>query len=58
MAGSPIILRFRCPGCGLVVEGEAFRIQTWSDGHVFDCVEKRLRIHVLDEAGQIDEGET
>ncbi len=49
------ILQFRCPSCNLTVEGEAFPIQVWADAHVFDCLEERAKIHVLDEAGRIRE---
>ncbi len=53
LAGGPRIVRFKCPGCRLTVEGEAFPVQVWADGHVFDCVEERLKIHTLDESGRI-----
>ncbi len=55
MTRNPKIVTFRCPGCGLTVEGEAFPVQVWADWHVFDCVEERLKVHVLDEAGRIRE---
>ncbi len=47
MTRNPKITTFRCPGCGLTVQGEAFRVQIWSDDHVFDCVEERLKVHIL-----------
>ncbi len=50
-----VLVKFRCPGCSLTVEGEAFAVQVWADAHVFDCVEERLKIHALDEAGRIRE---
>ena len=49
------ILQFRCPGCNLTVQGEAFSIQVWADTHCLDCFEERANVHVLDEAGRIRE---
>ncbi len=55
LARDPKILKFRCSGCNLTVEREAFSIQVWADAHCFDCLEERSKIHVLDEAGRIRE---
>lgn len=53
---NPKILKFRCPGCNLTVEGEAFPIQVWAEAHCLDCFEERAKVHILDEAGRIREG--
>ncbi len=45
--------QFRCPSCNLRVQGDAYQIQRWTDAHCFDCSEKRVKVHVLDEAGRI-----
>ncbi len=55
LAGGPRIVRSKGPGCRLTVGGEAFPVQVWADGHVFDCVEERLKVHILDEEGRIRE---
>jgi hypothetical protein len=57
MTGKPRVLKFRCPGCNLTVEGEAFPIQVWADAHVFDCFEERAKVHILDDAGRIREAD-
>ncbi len=54
----PQIVKFRCPGCNLTVEGEAFPVQVWADAHCFDCLEERLKVHILDESGRIWEAST
>ena len=51
----PKIVKFRCPGCNLTVEGEAFQVQVWADAHCYDCFEERVKVHALDEAGRIRE---
>ena len=55
VTGKPKVLRIRCPGCNLTVQGEAFPIQVWADEHCLNCFEERVEVHVLDEAGQIRE---
>ena len=50
LIGSAKIVQFRCPGCNLTVQGEAFAVQVWADTHSFDCFEERAKVHVLDEA--------
>ena len=51
----PKILKFRCPGCNLTVQWEAFPVQVWADRHCFDCLEDRAKVHILDEDGMIRE---
>ncbi len=56
LAGGPRIVRFKCPGCRLTVQGTAFEIQIWSDEHCSRCFEERARVHPLTKDGRIRDG--
>ncbi len=49
----PVVQRFRCPACNLVVQGSSFEVQLWSEEHCFNCFEERAKVYPLTKDGRI-----